>query len=294
LQTQLAELNEKFSKSNCLNLFSQAANELREGIRLIETEMLESNDTLHKMNLHAWFFKSKVIFYSNLMYAEFGRRNFDDAIQIYKKHFERRNIDMNKKILSRDFPTLQLRYHEALLRQGKGSIDTFISLSKLRITHSMKHDNKLERDLILAANILRTTKHFDAAIAIGKQLEELTGDTVSLSTTYLEQYLVEYYPKFGRNIDSLPESFEDMFKNMGTAFGNMLQKYYNGGFDTSEDLGPLLVLAQSTYLVHQYSSDGTEATMRKAIGFIQVYLNSLWNLKTHCITCCQAGTPRYN
>ena len=92
---------------------------------------------------------------------------------------------------------MELQYHEALLRQGKGSVDTFISLSKLRITHGRKVNDTLEVDMLRSANFLRTTKHFDAAIVLGKQLEKLTGDRLSLATTYLEQYIVgdKYLPE---------------------------------------------------------------------------------------------------
>ena len=73
--------------------------------------------------------ENKMTFYSNLMTVEFCRRNFGAAIYIYKKLFQKDNLKMKMKmeILSNDFPSLQLKYHEALLRKGKGSIETFIS-----------------------------------------------------------------------------------------------------------------------------------------------------------------------
>jgi hypothetical protein len=162
--------------------------------------MSELSDTMIRMNLQPWFAESKLIFYSNLMSTEFRRYNFGDVIQIYKEHFEICKIDMNmKKNLSHIFSSMELQFHEALLRQGKGSVDTFISLSKLRITHGRKVNDTLELDMLRSANFLRTAKHFDAAIVLGKQLEKLTGDRLSLATTYLEQYIV--------GDKSLPEDF---------------------------------------------------------------------------------------
>ncbi|GFH55910.1 predicted protein [Chaetoceros tenuissimus] len=273
-QTKIEELIEKFQKSHDLNLYSQAADELREGVQVVEATMLESSDTLFKMNLQAWFVESKTLFLSNLMVVEFDRDNFDGAIQIYKNLFERGNIDMNMKILSPIFPTLQLQYHEALLRQGKGNIDTFISLSKSLISRGRKEN--LELDLLRSANFLRTVKHFDAAVVLGKQLEELIGDRLSLDTTYLEQHI-----HIGGN-KSLPD---DYFLNMEY----VLQKYENDGFN-ADNAGCMLVLAQSTYLLHQLSSDHSEEVFRKAIVFIEEYLASFWIFKSHCNTCNQTAT----
>ncbi|GFH55912.1 predicted protein [Chaetoceros tenuissimus] len=293
VQTKIEELNVKFEESWHINLSSQAADELREGIQLTQRQLLkhESSSTF-RMNLPTWtwFVKSKLIAYSNLMAVEFDRRNFEGAIQIYENLFQKGNIKMKMEILSDVFPSLQLQYHEALLRQGKGNIDTFITLSKVRISYGGKDDN-LEGDLFRSANFLRTTKHFDAAIVLGKQLEELNADIEPLATSYLEQYLVEYYPKFGRKIKSLPESFENIFIDMGDAFGNMVEKYNNGGFDTSVDPETLLVLAQWIYLLHQFSSDDKEIMMKKeAIGFIEDYLDLISKVETHCRTCTQTAT----
>ncbi|GFH55911.1 predicted protein [Chaetoceros tenuissimus] len=274
VQTKIDELIvNKTIKSWRLSLFSQAADDIREGIQLIEATMLESSDTLLKMNLQTWFVECKQLLYSNLMPIEFRRHNFSTAIQIYENLFERGNIQM--KISSPRFLSLKLQYYEAFLRQGKGSADTFISLSKLRITHShsLKHDDTLEKDLIRSADILRTTKHFDAAVALGKQLEELTGDKVSLATTHLEQYLVG-------DKEFLPEDF-------ASNIAQLLQKQDNDGTASSASM---MVLAQLTYLLHQLYDD-TEGVVRTAIGFIERFLDSFSRAETHCITCGQAGTP---
>ncbi|GFH56054.1 predicted protein [Chaetoceros tenuissimus] len=285
---KIKEKDDNFQECFDSNLYSQAADELREGIQLIEATMLRAN------NIQSFLLKNKILFYSDLMWTEFDRRNFDGAIQIYEKLFQKDKLKTKRKmeILSDSFPSLELKYHEALLRQGKGNIDTFISLSKLRLTHVRTDidyiDFDLENDLLRSADILRMTKHFDAAIVIGKQLEyeELTGDKVSLATTYLEQYLVEYYPKFGRTVDYLPENF---VSNMGNAFGSLIEKHNNGGFNKN-NAGPLLVLAQSTYLLHRFSFHGTEV-ITKAIGFLEEYLDLFSEVETHCSTCGQAGTP---
>ena len=272
MQTQLRELNEKFSKSDRLNLFSQAANELREGIQLIDAT--SKNDTLLKMNIQKWFVESKTMFSANLLMVEFDRQNFSSTIQIYENLFERGNIKINMQIVSPIFRSLQLQYHEALLRQGRGSIDTFISLSKLLITHGRKGDDNIEIDLIRSADILRTTKHFDVAVLVGKQLEVLTGDRLSIATTYLEQYI------FGEK--SLPEDF---FLYMD----HVLEKHENDSFNTA-NAGSMMVLAQSTYLLHQLSSDDTKGFLRKAIGFIEEYLDMISKVKSYCNTCTQTAT----
>ncbi|GFH56053.1 predicted protein [Chaetoceros tenuissimus] len=277
--TKMDELIVKITKSYHLDLFSQAANELREGIQLIETTMLDSSDTLLRMNLQARFIESKVLFYSNLVSIEFSRNNFDDAIQIYKKIFERGNLKM--KLPSPRFHCLQLQYHEALLRQGKGNIDTFISLSKSRITLPMKHDVDLENDLRRSADFLRTTKHFDAAAVLGEQLEELCGDKFSLATTYLEQYIIDDKSLQQYLVDDkefLPEDFVEIMTEV-------MQKHQNEGTTAY-----VLVLAQATYLLHQLYDDTKEAR-RKAICFIEKYLDSFSIAETRCITCGQAGTP---
>ncbi|GFH48439.1 predicted protein [Chaetoceros tenuissimus] len=51
----------------------------------------------------------------------------------------------------------------------------------------------------------------------------------------------------------------------------------------------ILLLAQSTYLSHQLN-DNTEVVMRKAIGFIEEYLDLILRAETHCSTCKQTGT----
>ena len=266
---------DKFEKSSCRNLYSQAANELREGIQLVEAKMPEFRDILLKMNLQAWFVGSKLMFYSNLISTELNRHNFDDAIQIYENLFERDNIKMNMKILSPIFPALQLQYHQALLRQGKGNIDTFIALSKSFISHGRRED--LEIELHRSADILRITKHFDAAMVLGKQLEVLTGDRLSIATTCLEQYIHTVDDK------SLPEDF---LLNMN----HLLQKHARDGYRTGYT-GSMLVLAQSTYLLHQLSSNHSEELFREAIGFIEEYLDDIfWNLESHCHTCTQTAT----
>ncbi|GFH47225.1 predicted protein [Chaetoceros tenuissimus] len=272
VQTRLGELQGKFSISNRLLLLSQAVNVLREGIQLIETTMLESSDTVLKMNLQTWFVRSKTNFYGNLMMVEFDRYNFSGAIQIYENLFERGNIKMKMKIESPIFRSMQLQYHEALLRQGQGNIDTFISFSKSLITHGRKDDDEIEQDLRRSADILRTTKLFDEAIVLGKQLEELTGDRLSLVTTYLEQYIA--------GDKTLPEDF----------FLNVLEKHKNDGFNTVNP-SSVLVLAQSTYLLHQLTSGETEKIFRKAISFIEGYLDMIPKVKSCCFTCGQAGTP---
>ena len=261
----MVELSEKFTKGHGLRLYSQAADEAREGIQLIEANMFESSDTLIKMNLHTWFVERKLEFYANLMSIEFDRRNFDDVIKIYENLFERGNIKLKKKILSSCFPTLQLKCHEALLRQGKGNMDTFISLSKSRITCGRKEN--LENDLRRCADILRMTKHFDEAMVLGKQLAELTGDKVSLATTYLEQYI------FG---DKSPP---------GDFIVNVFQKHQNDGFNKN-NAASMLVLAQWTYLLHKLDDD-KEELLKKAIGFLENYLDLISSIETHCITCTQ-------
>ena len=194
---------------------------------MIEANMLQAN------NIQTFLFKNKMIFYSDLMRAESSLCNFSAVIKIYEKLFQKDNLNMKRKmeILSPFFPSLELKFHEALLRQGKGNIDTYFSLGKSRFEHLKDIDYldiDLENALHRCADILRTTKHFDAAIIIGKQLEELTGDKDSLATIYLEQYLVEHYPKLGRTVDSLPENFK---ANMVNAFGSMIKKHKNGGFN---------------------------------------------------------------
>ncbi|GFH55906.1 predicted protein [Chaetoceros tenuissimus] len=272
LQTKIDESIVKINESGNLHLYSEAVDELRALIQLIETEMLESSNTMHEMkNLQSWFFETKMIAYSHLMMGEFDRHNFDDAIQIYKEHFERRNIDMNMKVLYPQIPSLQLKYHEALLRQGKGSIDTFISLSKSLITHGRKDIDDLEIDLYRYADFLRTIKKFDAAIVLGKQLEALSGDRLSLATTYLEQYIV--------GDKSLPK---DVFLYMK----HVLRKHEKNRFYT---VGSMLMLAQLTYLFHQFYSN-TEVIMRKAIGYVEEYLDCISKAKIHCITCNQTAT----
>ena len=230
--------------------------------------MFESSDTLIKMNLQTWFVENKTISYANLMSIEFDRRNFDDVIHIYKNLFERGNIKLQMEILSPFFPTLQLKYHEALLRQGEGNIDTFFSLSTSRITCGSKEN--LENDLHRCADFLRITKHFDEAMVLGKQLAELTGDKVSLATTYLEEYI------FG---DKSPPG--DFVVN----FDHVFQKHQNDGID-STSAASMLVLAQSTYLLHQLDDD-KEELLKKAIGFLENYLDLMSSIETHCITCAQ-------
>ncbi|GFH57999.1 predicted protein [Chaetoceros tenuissimus] len=273
VQTKIEELSKKFRKSNCLNLFSQAANELREGIQLIETIMLDSSDTLLKMNLHTWFVQSKVILYSNLMTLELDRYNFSATIEIYIALFERGNMKMNMKILSRIFHSLTVQYEEALLRQGKGSVDALIALSNSLVSHGRKVYDTLEIDLLRTADILRIKKYFDSAIVFGKQLEELTGDRLSIATTYLEQYTV--------GNKSLPEDF---LLNMA----HVLQKHRNDGFNTA-NAGSVLVLAQSTYLFHKLHDD-TEEMVRKAVGFIEEYLDMVSKVQSYCFTCTQTAT----
>ena len=271
--------------------------------------MLQAN------NIQTFLFKNKMIFYSDLMRAESSLCNFSAVIKIYEKLFQKDNLNMKRKmeILSPFFPSLELKFHEALLRQGKGNIDTYFSLGKSRFEHlkdidyldidleNALHrcaDNQyllkdidyldidLENALHRCADILRTTKHFDAAIIIGKQLEELTGDKDSLATIYLEQYLVEHYPKLGRTVDSLPENFK---ANMVNAFGSMIKKHKNGGFNKN-NAAPLLVLAQWTYLCHQLYDDDKEELFKKVIGFLEKYLDLFSKIETHCIACKQTAT----
>ena len=234
--------------------------------------MLRSSDTLHKMNMQTWFFERKVISYANLISIEARLHNFSAASQIYKSHIESGNIKMKMEILSDIFPSLQLQYHEALLRQGKGSIDTFISLSKLRITqsHSMNYDHNLEIDLRRSADILRTAKHFDAAIDLGKALKELTGDNLSLATTYLEQFI------FGDE-KFLPVEF-------GFDLAHLFQEHKNDDFNIA-NAATMLVLAQSTYLFHQFLDNQVVV-----IGYIEKYLDCISNVQSYCITCMQTAT----
>ncbi|GFH57558.1 predicted protein [Chaetoceros tenuissimus] len=263
IAAKIQENDSKFSESYHLKLYSQAANELREKIQLIETNMLQAN------NIQSYLFECKMISYSNLMMLEFIRHNFDSAIQIYENLFEGGNLKMKMKILSPTFPSLQLKYQLALLRQGKGRVDVLISLSNTLITHEI--EDNLELDLLRSADILRTMKHFDEAIVVGEKLGRLTGDRLSLVTTYLEQYIVG-------DRKSLPAVF-------ALDLRDLFQKHKNEGYNAAS-AATMLVLAQSTYLFFE----DKVLVMGSAIGFIEEYLDLISNVKSFCITCMQIAT----
>jgi hypothetical protein len=178
------------------DLFSQLVKELEECIHFIEMKKDAIFRLEKEANNQEDFFHRISYFYSFLVQVYYYTHNYEKIPSVVKKFFfdelkgEHEMIETLKSCFS-----YNLMFHGqlAFLKQGKMTVEECLSSLNNWTSKVVAHIDEAvytttQGMMENTVTLLMLMKEFDKAIAVGKQLEQLTGDKLTLATAYLEQY----------------------------------------------------------------------------------------------------------
>lgn len=180
------------------HLFSKLVKELEECIHFIEMKQ----DAIFRLEKEAnnqedFFFYRISFFYCFLVHVYYYTHNYEKISSVVKKFLlisEPKGHVATKEMLS-NYYSYSLMFHGqlAFLKQGKTTVEECLSSLNNWTSKVIAHIDEgvyttTQGMMENTVTLLMLMKEFDKAIAVGKQLEQLTGDKLTLATAYLEQY----------------------------------------------------------------------------------------------------------
>lgn len=249
------------------NLYSKLTKVLEEGIHFIETKQ----DTIFRLEQVTDDHMVSQIYYS-LVLVYYYSYNFETIPQVVDSFL---SIAKTNRLVNNEF-SYSISFHAqlALLRLGETTVDECLSILndwKSKVIAEIDHRfDGIKQAMEPAIIALMLMKEFGKAIAIGKQLEQLSGDKLTLARIYIEQY------RLGLSDHSVLYNFMPCPLDEGN-YPRLDGFTMNGRF--CQDL---LVFAQWEVMYHKQASSG-------AVMWVDRFVNAICG-DYKCRTCTQAIT----
>ncbi|GFH47133.1 predicted protein [Chaetoceros tenuissimus] len=256
------------------DMFSKGINRYREAIRLLES----------KKELMVYTRGRCIIAYYLLMYHEYKRRNYKEAIDCYNKLMAH-SVGANSKFIG----IVSLYYQLIMLRNSSQECQLSDFIHNITLANGTMTSTDIWNICIGAISAFRAHKLFDSAIGLeltcGSLVQSPHLSKISLALTYLEQYRVEFRQRSQMRKDDIRRiiSLMDSLVTEKPPFEGYAYFDY------------CLVLAQCYYLTSTQTAQEEKRTTR-ASKFVEQFLSALTDedgskiAQDRCFTCDQAVT----